>query len=46
MGEENLTINKAQALKIIALESGLAQEWIHGGNWSDDGRLTNADDIA
>ena len=46
MSEENLTINKAQALKIIALESGLAQEWIDGGNWCDDGHLTNADDIA
>ena len=45
MSEENLTINKTQALKIIALESGLAQEWIDGGNWCDDGRLTNVDDI-
>jgi len=45
MSEENLMINKAQALKIIALESGLAREWIDGGNWCDDGRLTNVDDI-
>lgn len=46
MSEENLTINKAQALKIIALESGLAREWIEDGNWSDDGHLTNANDIS
>jgi hypothetical protein len=46
MSEDNLTINRSQALKIIALESGLAQEWIDGGNWCDDGHLTNADDIA
>ena len=46
MSVENLTINKAQALKIIAWESGLAQDWIDGGNWCDDGHLTNADDIA
>ena len=45
MSEDNLTINRSQALKIIALESGLAQEWIDGGNWCDDGHLTNADDI-
>jgi hypothetical protein len=46
MSEEKLTINKAQALQIIALESGLAREWIEDGNWCGDGHLTNADDIS
>ena len=46
MSEGNLTINKAQATNIIALESGLAREWVDVGNWCDDGHLTNAAGIS